>query len=367
MDITPFLQAMVQRKASDLYFSTNAPANIKVEGVTTALNQAIFPPGAIKKLAYSIMSEEQIKAFEETLEMDLAISIKNAGRFRVNIFRQRGEVSIVIRYITSRIPPIDELKLPQILNQLAMEQRGLILIVGTTGSGKSTSLASMLQHRNKNASGHILTIEDPIEFIHQHERSIINQREIGIDTYSYENALKRAMREAPDVIMIGEIRDQNTMQQAIAYADTGHLCLTTLHATNAYQTLDRIFNFFPDRALNQLQIDLSLNLKAIVSQRLIIGVNGKRVPAVEVMLNTPHIADLVQKGDIENIREAIQQSNVYGMKTFDQALYELYLEGKISEEEALKHAESKNNLSLQIRLNTEHDVSGNDQFSLKSE
>lgn len=350
MDITPYLKMMVEKNASDLFFSTNATPCIKIEGTTAHLGQHPLEPGVVQKLAYSIMTKDQIKEFEQTLEMDLAISAKETGRFRVNTFRQRGEVSIVIRYITANIQSVEKLSLPPILNNLIMEPRGLVLVVGTTGSGKSTTLASMINHRNLNKTGHILTIEDPIEFIHHHKKAIVNQREVGLDTHSYQNALKRAMREAPDVIMIGEIRDQETMQHALAYADTGHLCISTLHATNASQTLERIINFFPEKAHRQLHMDLSLNLRAIVSQRLVIGVNKKRVPAVEVMLNTPHIADLIQKGHINEIPTAIEQGIDVGMQTFDQALYDLYEAGKISAEEALNNAESRNNLGLKIRL-----------------
>jgi twitching motility protein PilU len=350
MDFQPYLKMMVEKNASDLFFSTNAPPCIKIEGVTSHLGHKALPPGAVQQLAYSIMTPEQIKTFEETHEMDIAISARETGRFRVNIFRQRGEVAIVARYITAKIQSIEALGLPPILNKLVMAPRGLVLMVGTTGSGKSTTLASMINHRNQNKTGHILTIEDPIEYIHHHQQSIVNQREVGLDTLSYANALKRAMREAPDVIMIGEIRDQETMQQAIAYADTGHLCLSTLHATNASQTLDRIINFFPEKAQRQLYMDLSLNLRAIVSQRLVIGVDGKRLPAMEVMLNSPHIADLIQKGEINEVATAIEQGVDVGMQTFDQALYALYETGKISMEEALNHAESHNNLSLRIRL-----------------
>lgn len=257
---------------------------------------------------------------------------------------------MVVRYISADIKSVEQLSLPSTLNELVMAPRGLVLIVGTTGSGKSTTLASMINHRNRNKTGHILTIEDPIEFTHHHQKSIVNQREVGLDTLSYASALRRAMREAPDVIMIGEIRDQETMQQALAYADTGHLCLSTLHATNAAQTLERIINFFPEKAHHQLHMDLSLNLRAIISQRLVIGTDKKRLPATELMINTPHIADLIQKGNINEIPTAIEQGNDVGMQTFDQALFNLYQTEKISLEEALEHADSYNNLSLRIRL-----------------
>ncbi|MFC1750939.1 PilT/PilU family type 4a pilus ATPase [Pseudomonadota bacterium] len=350
MEITPYLHLMAEKNASDLYFSTNSPPCIKIEGVTSHVGQNRLKPGVVRNLAYSMLTPDQVKEFEETLEMDIAISAKDVGRFRVNVFRQRGEAAIVIRYISADISSVQQLNLPSTLSDLVMKPRGLILMVGTTGSGKSTTLASMINHRNRNKTGHILTIEDPIEYIHQHQQSIVNQREVGIDTHSYSDALRRAMREAPDVIMIGEIRDRETMKQAIAYADTGHLCLSTLHATNAYQTIERIANFFPENMHNQLFMDLSMNLTAIVSQRLVIGKNKKRIPAVEILLNTPHVSDLIKKGCIDDLQEAMEQSSVVGMQTFDQALYNLYEEGKIEEEEALEHAESRNNLSLRMRL-----------------
>jgi len=367
MDITPYLKLMSEKHASDIYFTTNSRPCIKIEGVTSHIGHDILKPGDVKKLAYSIMNDEQIKTFEDILEMDLALSAKNIGRFRVNIFRQRGEVAIVIRYITAKILSISELNLPEILRKLVVEPRGLVLVVGTTGSGKSTTLASMINHRNINMTGHILSIEDPIEYTHQHQKSIVNQREVGLDTLSYSNALKRAMREAPDVIMIGEIRDQETMSQAVAYADTGHLCLSTLHASNAAQTLERVVNFFPEKAHRQLFMDLSLNLRAIISQRLVIGVDDKRVPAVEIMLNTPHMADLIRKGEIYRITEAMAQCSELGMQTFDQALYRLFESGKVSEEAALAHADSHNNLSLRIRLakNPGADIDIGNEFSFK--
>ncbi|MCG8427744.1 MAG: PilT/PilU family type 4a pilus ATPase [Chromatiales bacterium] len=367
MEIIPFLRLMVQKNGSDLFFSTGAPPNLKAEGRTMPIGDNPMAPGMVRKLAYSIMSDDQVSEFERTMECNLAISINGLGRFRVNVFRQRGDAAMVIRYIKGVIPSIEELNLPQILKELIMIPRGLILVVGSTGSGKSTSLASMIDHRNTTATGHILTIEDPIEFLHTHKKSVVDQREVGLDTLSYEVALKNAMREAPDVILIGEIRDRHTMQHAIAYAETGHLCLSTLHANNANQALDRIINFFPDSAHHQLYLDLSLNLKAVISQRLVKSKDGKRVPAVEVMLLSTFVAELIQKGDIHAVKEAMEQGSERGMQTFDQALYNLYKEGKITLDEALSHADSRNNLSLKIRLDESGNVQASNKMSINEE
>jgi len=352
MELAPYLRLMVQRNGSDLYFSTGAKPHIKISGQTIAIGETALAPGEVNEMAYSVMSDDQIREFEGTLECNLAISFNQLGRFRVNVFRQRGDTSMVIRFIKSEIPSIEELNLPQMLKKLILEKRGLILVVGSTGSGKSTTLASMIDYRNNNLTGHILSIEDPIEFLHEHKKSVVNQREIGLDSMSYENALKNALREAPDVILIGEIRDAATMQHAIAYAETGHLCLSTLHANNANQALDRIINFFPDSAHRQLYSDLSLNLKAVVSQRLIPTVDGQRRAAVELLINTSYTAELIQKGKIHDLKEAMEQGQQRGMITFDQALYELFKEGAISLEEALNHADSRNNLALRIRLDS---------------
>jgi twitching motility protein PilU len=360
MDIVPYLKLMVQKNGSDVFFSTGTQVHLKTEGKTLPIAGSQMERGQVRQLAYSIMKEDQIKEFEATMECNLAISVSGLGRFRVNVFRQRGDVAMVIRYIKAEIPSPEKLNLPPILKDLIMLPRGLILVVGATGSGKSTTLASMIEHRNLNTTGHILTIEDPIEFVYSHKKSVVDQREVGLDTMSYKSALKNAMREAPDVILIGEIRDADTMSHAIAYAETGHLCLSTLHANNSNQALDRVVNFFPDTAHRQLYMDMSLNLKAIVSQRLVRGTSGQRVPAVEIMLQTSYISELIQKGEIHTIKEAMEQGTERGMQTFDQALYKLYKAGKIDLEEALRNADSRNNLSLRIRLSESGHASDTD-------
>lgn len=353
MDITPFFKLMVDKGASDLFFSVGAPPNIKIEGITSPIGQAPIKSQQMAEIVLSIMSDEQQKEFESNMELNMAFSLIGVGRFRINIFRQRGEVAMVVRYIKGEIPSIEELKLPMILKNIVLELRGLVLVVGSTGSGKSTTLAAMIDYRNENHRGHILTIEDPIEYLHKHKKSIVDQREIGIDTLSYDNALKNAMREAPDVILIGEIRERNSMKHAIAYAETGHLCISTLHANNANQTLDRIINFFPEDAKQQTLMDLGLNLRAIISLRLIPGIENHRVAAVEVLLNSPYISDLIEKGKVDDIKEVMARSTEQGMQTFDQALLNLYKEGKITKENAIKYADSKNNVGLQIRLTEE--------------
>lgn len=352
---------MVDKGASDLFFSVGAIPHIKIEGIISPIGQVPLKSQQMTEIVLSIMNDDQQKEFEAKMELNSAISIQGVGRFRVNVFRQRGDVAMVIRYIQGEIPSLEELNLPMILKSLVMELRGLILVVGSTGSGKSTTLASMLNYRNENQRGHILTIEDPIEFLHKHKKSIVDQREVGIDTLNYENALKNAMREAPDVILIGEIRDQETMKHAIAYAETGHLCISTLHANNANQALDRVINFFPEEARHQLLLDLSLNLRAIISLRLIPGVDNQRVAAVEILINSPYISDLIEKGKIDDIKEAMAKSKEQGMQTFDQALIDLYNQGKISKENTIKFADSKNNVGLQIRLNEEATFDANDE------
>ena len=350
MDITPYLRLMVRKHASDLYFSAGTKAGLKVDGITYPVGENILVAPQVRELAYSVLSDNQIRDYEATFECNLAATMEGIGRFRINVFRQRGSVAIAIRHIKDEIPSVEDLNLPAALKALVLRPRGLVLIVGSTGSGKSTSLAAMIDHRNQNLSGHILTIEDPIEFVHRHQKSIVNQREIGLDTLSYENALKNAMREAPDAILIGEIRDATTMQAAIAYAETGHLCLSTLHANNANQALERIINFFPDSAHRQIYMDMSLNLIAVVSQRLLRDTEGGRIPAVEIMLLSAYVAELIKKGEIRSIKDAMEQSDVHGMQTFDQSLFNLYQSGRITLEDALGNADSRNDLALRIRL-----------------
>lgn len=369
MDITPYLKLMVDKEASDLFFYVGAPVHIKIDGVVRAVGNKPLTTGQPREIAYSVMKDDQIKSFESEWELNFAIPLAGVGRFRANVFKQRGEVSMVVRYIKGDIPQVEELGLPTLLRKLVMEKRGLVLMVGSTGSGKSTTLAAMIDHRNSSSPGHILTIEDPIEFTHQHKKSIVGQREIGIDTHDFENALKSAMREAPDVILIGEIRSRDVMKYAMSYAETGHLCLSTLHANNANGALERIVNFFPEDARAQLLMDLSLNLRAIVSQRLIRSLDGGLVPAVEVLLNTPYIADLIQKGKIDYVKDAMEQGSEGGMVTFDSALFELYVAGKISKEEAIKNADSRNNVGLKIRLH-EGVAAGSrasEEFAIKDE
>ncbi|MDT8448768.1 MAG: PilT/PilU family type 4a pilus ATPase [Wenzhouxiangellaceae bacterium] len=361
MELPTFLETMVRHEASDLFFSAGAPVGIKIEGKTGHLGDRRLNPDEVRELAYSILTEDQIETFERELELNLALAAEDLGRFRVNLYRQRGSVAMVVRYLKSEIPTIEELNLPPILNELVMEPRGLVLVVGSTGSGKSTTLAAMIEHRNQTTTGHILTIEEPIEFLHKHRKSIVDQRELGLDTLSYANALKNAMREAPDVILIGEIRDADTMKHAIAYADTGHLCLSTLHSNNATQTMDRIINFFPDSAHNQIFVDLSEHLLAIVSQRLVPTVDDRRIPAVELLVRTPYVADLILKRDLAGLKEAMKKGAQAGMQTFDQSLLALYEAGKISEEEALAHADSRNDLRLMIRMRQNKNVTDADE------
>jgi len=369
MEIKDYLRIMVKYDASDLYLTTGAPPSAKIQGELKALSKDSLAPGTVKDVAYKIMNKEQTAEFEAAPEMNLAISEPGVGRFRVNIFQQRNQCAIVIRNIKTSIPEMKTLGLPDILKDVIMLKHGLMLFVGGTGSGKSTSLASLIDYRNSNSAGHIITIEDPVEFVHRHKKSIVNQREVGVDTASYEDALKNALRQAPDVILIGEIRDRETMEHALTFAETGHLVISTLHANNANQALDRIINFFPEERRHQLLMDLSLNLRAFVSQRLIPSVDGKRCAAIEILLGTPLIQDLILKGQVKEIKEVMEKSENLGMRTFDSALFHHYKAGKITLKEALKNADSENNLRLRISL-SEGDVSdlgNNSTLKVKSE
>jgi len=350
LNTKPLFRLMVDRKASDLFFTANSPIKIKIEGQIFPINKQILTPETVRQAAYGLMSAEQLEYFHREFEIDFAISEPGLGRFRVNVFHQRGYPAIVLRYITASMPKLESLSLPETVRELASQKRGLILIVGATGSGKSTTLAAMIDHRNESASEHIITIEDPIEFLHTNKRSIVNQREIGIDTKSYERALRSAMRAAPDVILIGEIRDRETMQSAINLSGTGHLVLATLHANNAAETMDRVINMFPRDQHHQIFLDISQYLRAIMAQRLVMGKDGKRVAAVEIMLNTPHIAELIRKGDIIAIKEAIAASGERGIQSFDTALYKLVQDDRVELEEALAHADSRANLEAKINF-----------------
>jgi twitching motility protein PilU len=353
IDISPVLKFMLDKGGSDLFFSTGASIHIEIEGDTLPINNQIMAPGMIKDIAYALMSAEQIKEFESTLECNFAISKNDIGRFRINVFRQRGEVGMVIRHIKTDIPSLETLGLPDILKDLINRKRGLLLVVGATGSGKSTTLASMIDYRNGTMSGHILTLEDPIEFVHPHKKSVVDQREIGIDTLSFENGLKNAMRQAPDVILIGEVRDMDGMKNALAYAETGHLCLATLHANNANQALERVISFFPEEGRAGLLLGMSMNMVGIISQRLIPGKKSKRVAATEIMINTPYVSELIQKQKMSEIKDIMSENTDIGMHTFDQSLFKLFSEGKIDEDNALANADSRNDLSLKIRFAAE--------------
>jgi twitching motility protein PilU len=348
MIITPLLQLAADKQASDLFFSAGAPVNIKIDGVTMPVNQQILDAEVIKRIAYELMTPKRIAQFEAEMEMNFSFRYDSIGSFRVNIFRQRGDIAIVVRYVKAQIDKVEDLHLPNVLKELIMEKRGLVLVVGATGSGKSTTLASMIQHRSSVQTGHILTVEDPIEYIFQHGKSIVNQREIGTDTQDYEKALSSGMREAPDVLMIGEVRDRDTLKHALIFAQTGHLCLTTLHANNSYHALNRIVNFFPYESRQSVLSDLSMCLRAVISQRLVRSVQGKLLPAVEVLLNTSLIADMIKNDEIEKIRDAIEKSVSPGSQTFEQALYKLFKTGQITKEEAMRNADSASNLASLI-------------------
>ncbi len=350
MNVEPLFKLMVEKKASDLFFTCFSPVKIKIDGKIMPVNKLELTPKMVKQAAMELMNEEQLDEFSRELEIDFALSKPKLGRFRVNIFHQRGNIGMVLRYISSDLPDLDELLMPPVLKELVMFRRGLLLMVGATGCGKSTTLAGMVNHRNEKTSSHILTIEDPIEFLHPNKRSIVNQREIGIDTKSYARALKSAVREAPDVIQIGEIRERESMEAALNLAGTGHLVITTLHANNATEALDRMINMFPQDQHRQVFMDLSQYLRAVISQRLVRGNDGRRVAAVEVLLNNPHISELINRGEIAQVKEAFAQSSESGMQTFDSALLTLYKSGKISMEEALANADSRSNLEASIHF-----------------
>lgn len=344
MFVTPLFKLMADKQASDMFFTSGAPIQIKINGTVMPINSQPLDPEQVKKISYELMTEPQIKEFETVHEMNFAQSGGELGNFRINIFMQKNTVAMVIRFVKPDVPAFETLGLPDVLREVIMEKLGLILIVGSTGSGKSTTMASMIDYRNATKTGHILTIEDPVEFIFKHKKSIVNQREVRVDTHSYENALISAMREAPDLLMIGEIRDKTTLQSSLLFAQTGHLCMSTLHANNSYNALNRIIGFFPREARESLQADLSIALRCVISQRLVKSVDGKRVAAVEVMLNTKHIQELIKAGEINQIKDAMEQSLSPGSKTFEQALFEHYRAGRITMDEALANADSPSNL-----------------------
>ncbi|MHB1515712.1 MAG: PilT/PilU family type 4a pilus ATPase [Acidiferrobacteraceae bacterium] len=367
MVFADLLRLVVHRKASDLYITAGAPPSIKVDGTMVPVVKQALTPEQSRQFVYGIMNEEQRRQFEATSECNFAINPQDIGRFRVNVFLQQQRVGMVLRKIETKIPLFEDLNMPAVLKDITLTKRGLVIFVGATGSGKSTSLAAMIGYRNEYSHGHIITIEDPIEYVHAHKNCIVTQREVGVDTQSFDAALKNTLRQAPDVILIGEIRARETMDYAVAFAETGHLCLSTLHANSANQALDRIINFFPEDRRSQLLMDLSLNLKAVISQRLIPRKDGQgRVPAVEVMINSPLISDLILKGEVHGIKEIMAKSTEAGMQTFDQALFSLYESDLISYDEALRNADSQNDLRLQIKLHGKEAKTGSLGESLRN-
>lgn len=350
-DVTTFLKLMAEQRASDLFVTVGMPPSIKVNGKLSPLPGCALNPRQCRELVLSLMTPPQREEFEKTRECNFAIGLTDVGRFRVSAFFQRAQVGMVVRRIETHIPTTEELDLPPIIRSLAMTKRGIVILVGATGTGKSSTLAAMIGYRNEHSSGHIITIEDPIEFVHAHQRCIITQREIGIDTESWESALKNTLRQAPDVIMIGEVRTRETMDHAIAFAETGHLVMCTLHANNANQAMDRIINFFPQDRRGQLLMDLSLNIKGVVAQQLVPTVNGQsRKAALEILLGTPLVQDYIREGEIHKLKEVMKESTNLGMKTFDQSLFELYQNGHINQEDALRYADSQNEVRLRIKL-----------------
>ncbi len=350
-------QVMADKKASDIFLSVGSPINIKINGVAMPINQTLMTADTVKQLLYEVLNERQVKEYEEEMELNTAFSIENVGAFRISAFRQKGSPAVVVRYIPGSIPALDSLGLPEILAEVIMQKRGLILMVGATGSGKSTSLASMLDFRNARQSGHILTLEDPVAFIFQNKKSIVNQREVGTDTKAFEVALKNALRQAPDCILIGEIRDKQTMAMALAYSQSGHLCLATLHANNSYHAMNRIINFYPLENRPSLLLDLGAALASIISQRLVRTKSGARVAACEVLLNTRHISELIEKGEISEIKDALEKSMAPGSQTFEQALFKLFMEGKITQDEAMSNADSPTNMLWLINQATAGEIS----------
>jgi twitching motility protein PilU len=351
-------QIMADKKASDIFMSVGAPINIKINGVAVPVNQTLMTAESVKQLIYEVLNERQIKEYEEEMELNTAYALEGVGAFRISAFRQKGSPAVVVRFIPGSIPQIDSLGIPEVLKEVIMQKRGLILMVGATGSGKSTSLSAMLDYRNERKSGHILTLEDPVEFIFQNKKSIVNQREVGTDTKAFEVALKNALRQAPDVILIGEIRDKATMAMALAYAQSGHLAVATLHANNSYHAMNRIINFYPLENRPSLLLDLAAALQSIISQRLVRTKTGARIAAVEVLLNTRHISELIEKGEINEIKEALEKSMSPGSQTFEQALFKLFMDGKITQEEAMANADSATNMLWLINQATAGEISG---------
>src|SRR5437762_193529 len=356
--MTRLFQVMADKKASDIFISVGAPINIKINGLAVPVNQTVMTAATVQQLLYEVLNERQIKEYEEEMELNTAYALEGVGAFRISAFRQKGSPAVVVRFIPGSIPPLDSLGVPEVLKEVIMQKRGLLLIVGATGSGKSTTLSAMLDFRNERRAGHILTLEDPVEFIFQNKKSIVNQREVGTDTKAFEVALKNALRQAPDVILIGEIRDKYTMGMGLAYAQSGHLAVATLHANNSYHAMNRVINFYPLENRPSLLLDMSVALQSIISQRLVRTKTGSRMAAVEVLLNTRHVAELIEKGEINEIKDALEKSMSPGSQTFEQALFKLFMEGKITQDEAMANADSPTNMLWLINQATAGELSG---------